>query len=288
MEDLFEIKCPDCGGAMRSDQKSASYVCPFCGSSTPWTEENYYRALPVRFRHRPVQRIDGLVKLGHVDVMTEVPARRAGVLGRDCRLCSVGEKLARWDPATAAALAGSFRVSLPCPFCGAEITGDSTQNVFECGFCGGKLGAAEALRPGAYRKEFVMGVGAQNVPGRAIPFSVTPAQARSAADALARAHPADFAGQDPGRRIAETMEAVFIPFSLADLSVKALVRSDRGEFTVYQEIADWPARTPRCTTSTCWTGWIRGTSAGSSPSTPRWRKGCSASPRRRTTSPART
>jgi len=240
MDDFKAIRCAGCGGAMYSDQKTAGYRCPYCGASVPWSEENYYRPLPVSFTHKPVPVVDGLLKLGHVDIMTSVERHDQGPLSRLCRLCSVEETLARWDTATAAAFAGSVQVSFRCPSCGAEVTGSSTQSIFECAYCGGKTGAREALKPGAYKREYIMGVGAENVPGRAIPFSVSPPEAKNAARALVRAWPGDFAGQDMEQRIDRTMEAVYIPFGVADLSLKLEVGSNRGEFTCYQEIIDWP------------------------------------------------
>jgi len=47
------------------------------------------------------------------------------------------------------------------------------------------------------------------------------------------------------QRIAQNMTAVYLPFSLADLSLKVNVKCDKGEFMTYQEIVDWacPATT---------------------------------------------
>ena len=239
METFKVIKCPNCGGAMYSDQKTASYQCPYCNFSLPWSEENYYRALPLEFRHKPVEQVEGLLKLGLVDVMTPAVFHDEGVLQRNYRLKTVDEKLALWDTATTQAFAGIFQVKFTCPFCGGTITGDSNQNIYTCQFCGNKLGAEEALRPGAYQKEFIMGVGAERVPASAIPFLLQPEEAQSAALALIHAYPEDFAGQDLEKRIRETMTAVYVPFFLADLSLKTQVDSDLGEFQSYQEIINW-------------------------------------------------
>ena len=84
-----------------------------------------------------------------------------------------------------------------------------------------------------------MGVGAENVPEKAIPFSVTMTQAQNAARVLAQQFPQEFAGQDIERRIRTEMTAVYIPFSLADLSVKMSTHSNRGDFEAYEEIVNW-------------------------------------------------
>ena len=89
MEKFLAIKCSSCSGAMYSDQKTASYICPFCGASAPWTEENFYRELPITFRHKPVERIDGLIKLGQVEVMSSVDPHDERLLSQRYRLNSV-------------------------------------------------------------------------------------------------------------------------------------------------------------------------------------------------------
>ena len=95
------------------------------------------------------------------------------------------------------------------------------------------------MRPGAYRRAFIMGVGAENVPEKAIPFAVTPVQAQNAVRVLAQQFPREFAHQDIERRIRTEMTAVYIPFSLADLSVKMVIHSKRGNFEAYEEIVNW-------------------------------------------------
>lgn len=239
METMKAIQCINCGGVMYPDQKHSSYTCPFCGSSVPWCDDNYYRPLPLQFRHKPVQQVDGLIKLGHVEINDHLHFHNEGVLSRRYRLNSVADKLDVWDSTTTTAFAGIEQVRFNCPFCNVEVIGNSNQSIFECKACGNKLGVREALRPGAYRKEFIMGVGAENVPPRAIPFKVTPEQARHCAAYLVRSNLQHFEGQDMERRIAETMRAVYIPFTLADLSLKISVDSNIGTFELYQEIVNW-------------------------------------------------
>ena len=236
---VSSIQCCSCGGAMYSDQRSVSYVCAFCGGAVPWTEGQVFGASPLTFRHRPVQRVDGLIKLGHVEVMTAVDPHDERVLSQKYRLHSIADKLALWDDATVAAFAGVTRYTFACPFCGGEFGGASTQHFFTCDYCGNTFEDEELVRPGGYRKEFIMGVGAENVPAKAIPFAVTKAEAQNAARVLAQAYPQECAEQDIERRIRTEMTAVYIPFSLADLSVKMSVDSERGNFEAYAEIVNW-------------------------------------------------
>ena len=168
-EEVRAIQCRSCGGAMYSDQKAAAYVCAFCGTSVPWTNEQVFWTSPITFRHKPVQIVDGAMKLGHVEVMTEVDPHDARVLSQKYRQNSVAGKLALWDDTTTEAFAGVCQLTFVCPFCGGEFTGESTQHFFTCGYCNNTFEDEELVRPGGYRREFIMGVGAENVPERAIP-----------------------------------------------------------------------------------------------------------------------
>ena len=224
---------------MYSDQKTASYVCAFCGSSVPWREEAEFWVSPITFRHKPVQVIDGAMKLGHVEVMSAVDPHDARVLSQKYRQNSIADKLALWDDTTVAAFTGVTQLTFVCPFCGGEFTGESTQHFFTCSYCNNTFEDEQLVRPGGYRREFIMGVGAENVPTRAIPFVITMTQAQNAARMLAQQFPQEFANQDIERRIRTEMTAVYIPFSLADLSVKMAVRSERGDFEAYEEIVNW-------------------------------------------------
>ena len=238
-EEVRAIQCRSCGGAMYSDQKTASYVCAFCGSSVPWREEAEFWASPITFRHKPVQVIDGAMKLGHVEVMSAVDPHDARVLSQKYRQNSIADKLALWDDTTVAAFTGVTQLTFVCPFCGGEFTGESTQHFFTCSYCNNTFEDEQLVRPGGYRREFIMGVGAENVPTRAIPFVITMTQAQNAARMLAQQFPQEFANQDIERRIRTEMTAVYIPFSLADLSIKMAVCSERGDFEAYEEIVNW-------------------------------------------------
>ena len=238
-EEVRAIQCRSCGGAMYSDQKTASYVCAFCGSSVPWREEAEFWASPITFRHKPVQVIDGAMKLGHVEVMSAVDPHDARVLSQKYRQNSIADKLALWDDTTVAAFTGVTQLTFVCPFCGGEFTGESTQHFFTCSYCNNTFEDEQLVRPGGYRREFIMGVGAENVPTRAIPFVITMTQAQNAARMLAQQFPQEFANQNIERRIRTEMTAVYIPFSLADLSIKMAVCSERGDFEAYEEIVNW-------------------------------------------------
>ena len=111
--------------------------------------------------------IAGAMKLGHVEVMTEVDPHDERVLSQKYRQNSIAGKLALWDETTTAAFAGVCRLTFVCPFCGGEFTGESTQHFFTCSYCSNTFEGEELVRPGGYRREFIMG-------GRSLPFVQQP------------------------------------------------------------------------------------------------------------------
>ena len=66
MEEMFAIKCQNCGGPMYSHQATRSFDCAYCGTSVPWEAGGQQPADTVGIRHQPIQMVDGLMKLTHV------------------------------------------------------------------------------------------------------------------------------------------------------------------------------------------------------------------------------
>lgn len=231
MENTFlTIQCKNCGGVMSPNQRTRSFQCAYCGANRPWPAEGFMN-LPVQYRHKPAARVDGLIKLGHVEIMA------APQMPMFDDPLGTAETLRRWDPRTAAALAGAWKVRFSCPACGGEVQGLSAQNIFQCEYCGNKISAEDALHPGAYSRELVMGIGAESVPDQAVPYLLTLENAHTVLRGLCTAYP-DLLGA-AAEQLKKELTAIYIPFSLADLSVKARVQCNRGSGLVYQETIDW-------------------------------------------------
>lgn len=160
MEEMFAIKCQNCGGPMYSHQATRSFDCAYCGTSVPWEAGGQQPADTVGIRHQPIQMVDGLMKLTHVSQLE--PAKDADWYYFEpyWRNSSLLEWLFQEDRGTAEELEQATHVSIPCPFCGAAFEGESTQSVFECPSCGNKIGAGDLLKPGKFSKRLTMGTGA--------------------------------------------------------------------------------------------------------------------------------
>ena len=58
---------------MYSDAASTSFICSFCGSKEPWPNSENILDSEIKYRHKPVEVVNGLVKLGHVYFMEPLP-----------------------------------------------------------------------------------------------------------------------------------------------------------------------------------------------------------------------
>ena len=164
MEEMFAIKCQNCGGPMYSHQATRSFDCAYCGTSVPWEAGGQQPADTVGIRHQPIQMVDGLMKLTHVSQLE--PAKDADWYYFEpyWRNSSLLEWLFWEDRGTAEELEQATHVSIPCPFCGAAFEGESTQSVFEClraaiksarAICSSQVSSASASRWEPVRNTFL-------------------------------------------------------------------------------------------------------------------------------------
>lgn len=122
------LRCKNCGGAMAPDQGKSAYVCPYCASVSPFTEENYYKHPPIRYRHRARQIEGGKFSVLHTQPLVRVENGEIGWLRRANRLMTIDEKLEAWG--AIAEYADIAEVFFACCNCGGEVTGEEIQNMF--------------------------------------------------------------------------------------------------------------------------------------------------------------
>ena len=242
-QDTTAIKCRQCGSPSYFDQKSEGFICPYCGSFTAWASADYRYTLDMIFRHRPIPLVDGLIKLTHVGIgETAVRDLRSSDEMMQ-RTSSLGDLLYQLDKGTFEKWDKREERSFDCPYCGSEITGFSTQSVFTCAYCGNKIMLSEVFESGEYGENLVFGYD-PNMYDLALPFKVTKTQAIEQMLRLVAENRSDFAGQDIEKRIRSDLQAIYLPYWVEDMSVKATVDTERGRFTFYQDRINW-AR-PQC------------------------------------------
>lgn len=241
MDEMFAIKCQNCGGPMYSHQAKRSFECAYCETVIPWQADAGEPKSALGIRHTPLTVVDGLLKLTHVSQLERPEDPDWYFFNAHWRNQSVLEHLLWEDRGTAQEFQEATRVSIPCPFCGASFEGSSTQRVFECPSCGNMIGVADLLKPGTFSKRLTMGVGAEYVPKQGVPCEISPQQARANALQLVRQYPEALAGHDVEDAIQNDMMLFYFPMALADLRMMASFpgKGLSKETLVYYEVLDW-------------------------------------------------
>lgn len=229
-DECCAIQCEKCGGTMYSDAASTSFICSFCGSKEPWPNSENILDSEIKYRHKPVEVVNGLVKLGHVYFMEPLPE----MLKNNTQ--SIEDKLGVFSALSTKVYEESHTIKLPCPLCGADVTGESTQTIFTCEYCGHRL-TQEELKAGGYNKDQLIGAGSRSYPSIALPFKLTKEQAFGRAQLLMKRNPMSFKGAE--KAIKEKFTAFYTPYTLADLRVKAQISSNKGDCEIYQEVLNW-------------------------------------------------
>ena len=242
MKNVQAVKCRKCGAPSYADQAMEGFFCPYCGDLTPWAQTRAHYTPDIVFRHRPIPVIDGLLKLTHVGLPEKTPEDLRLERETAERVRDLKEKLSELDAAAFKAWNAQEIIEISCKYCGAAMTGSSVQNIVECRFCGNKIMDAETFADGVYRKE-IFGYD-NNMYNKAVPFSVSRKEAKEKILQLAEEHPEDFMGQVTKERIDTDLQALFLPYRLEDVSLKATVQTERGRVTFYHDRINWAV--PRC------------------------------------------
>lgn len=93
MDEMFAIKCQNCGGPMYSHQAKRSFECAYCGAVIPWQADAGEPKSALGIRHTPLTVVDGLLKLTHVSQLErpEDPdwffSIRTGAISRSWNIC---------------------------------------------------------------------------------------------------------------------------------------------------------------------------------------------------------
>ena len=129
MDEMFAIKCQNCGGPMYSHQAKRSFECAYCETVIPWQADAGEPKSALGIRHTPLTVVDGLLKLTHVSQLERPEDPDWYFFNSYWRNQSVLEHLLWEDRGTAQEFQEATHVSIPCPFCGASFEGESTQRV---------------------------------------------------------------------------------------------------------------------------------------------------------------
>ena len=174
---LQAIKCKNCGGAAFSDMKKEGFYCPYCHTLVSWNDDGKRLSKGIRYRHIPTGiGSNGGIKLemakGGKPVKNIFNHKEARA-----RIPCISTKIAKYDPKTFAAWSDSETITISCPDCASQLYIKSTQNIFECHYCGNKHVRASSLKGKQYDKNLIIGDSCTYLPPDAIPFHVSRQQA---------------------------------------------------------------------------------------------------------------
>ena len=238
-EKLILLRCSNCGGAMRPDQGAGSYMCDYCGSKVPLTENNYFKVRLPKYRHRQYENLPGKLNIMHVMPSMEVACfPESNWLKREKRFRSIDKTLSLLTPHDAG-YATVPQISFTCPNCGGEVEGQEIQNMFTCGYCSNQIAKADVLKTGAYNKKYIMGVGAKNIPYDAIPFSITKENAARHILNLIDSDTRLSNIAELKTHVSKSIQANYAPFTVNDLTALGMVKSFLSERYYYQERINW-------------------------------------------------
>ena len=237
MASVQVIRCRKCGAPSYADQTRRVFFCPYCWEDTPWVKPRTLSAPDIRFRHCPVLVIDGLLKLTHVGLPEKPPEDMQPEREMTERVRDTAEKLSETGANAVQEWNISDTAEISCRNCGTVMTCSSGQHIFVCKFCGRRLMNSEALADAVYREEF-FGYDYKMF-GRVMPFSVSREEAKARILLLAEEFPEDFSGQNIKERIDSDLQALYLPYRLEDISLKATTETERGRFTFYHDRINW-------------------------------------------------
>ena len=237
MATVQAVKCKKCGAPSYADQAREGFFCPYCGDYIPWAITRAHFTPDIVFRHRPVPIVDGFLKLTHVGLPEREPDDLWFSDEMAERVRDMDVKLAELDSTAFQLWNAREMITVACKHCGAAMTGSSTQNIFECAYCNSKIMDAEAFASGVYRKE-IFGY-ADNMYNKAVPFAVSKKEAKRQILSLIEDYPHDFKGQEIEKRIDDELKALYLPYRLEDVSLKATVETEKGSFTFYHDRMNW-------------------------------------------------
>lgn len=241
------LKCSRCGGAMVPDQKSHSYFCPFCRNTSEFSDDNFYKQPPIKYRHREKEIKGKAFSVLHTVPLTKAHHENVGWLRKSNRLLDIDSKLEKinYNNSGETGYATAEEVTFLCPNCNGIVTGEVSQNFFDCPHCRNKI-AKESINHESYNIRHILGrVGIKNIPGKALPFAISKQEASSSLINFIHNNSLPFDISALDSYISEAIQANYLPFSLIDTCIQANVsKFPFYKETYYQEFINWSC--PEC------------------------------------------
>lgn len=227
------MKCVSCGATVYFDMELGGFLCEHCGNMIPWDSPVHFNPRPLSIKY--IYTDDSIPAIGDkisIDsgfgiIMNDLPdTSKWRTINLDSIIADNDiEAFSQWKDAEGLAFS--------CRNCGSEISGYSTQTIFECEFCGNKATSKDVISSGSYTKELIVGMNNSRKTPRAIPFRVSEENAKKAIIDLVNAYPNCFANNDIIRPLKD-LTKVYVPVYLTEVVFVAKAQTEKGEIRFYQ------------------------------------------------------
>ncbi len=235
------LACENCGAPMYPDMKLGGFRCLYCDNFHPFAVTFEDFAPPVKFRHKPVEIVDDMLKLGHVAIEDKDALDPPPQDERTRRLLAPDLKILSRDAEAYHAIHDQRCYELTCPHCGQHLRVLLAEGIFTCPYCNNKFGEQEQIATGKYDERLVIGR-KLNLYSSCLPFALPREAALRKVQELARYFAEDLHNmqtEDLTRQAEKELIATYIPVQLADLRWKMQAECEQGTFWYYQECLDW-------------------------------------------------
>ena len=126
------LACKDCGAPMYPDMTKGGMSCSYCGHFVPFAPTDEDFVPPMTFRHKPLEIVDGCLKLGHVAIMDKDALKPPPSVERRIRRTQLDEKIREYDASALDAINDEAYIEMNCPHCGKQLAPRLTDNIFTC------------------------------------------------------------------------------------------------------------------------------------------------------------
>ena len=239
MDQFGMIKCNTCAAPMYPDFEKGGFSCKYCGSFVSWGDEFPAGRSHFAPLHVPPIMLDGAYDISSFcSSIREIDRPKVdeehSTYGYSDKPISEQERAydatawKKWDNREV--------ISTLCANCGADMNGLSTQNLFDCKYCGSTI-TVEALMGSSFEKEHI--VGNNVIPAFAVPFRLSLDEARASILRLLEENPKELGKHHVAERLKD-LKPVYLPYEVSDIHSLTKVDTHKGILFLFQERINHP------------------------------------------------
>lgn len=231
------VKCNTCAAPMYADFAKGGFLCQYCGTFYSWGDtlpEGQSHFAP---QHERPKMVDGCFDISDFcpsvrEIDRKMPEQK--YTNFDYWQMTTLQKERVYDATAYEKWENRELITTQCPNCTAPISGFSTQNLFECKYCGSTM-PMDFLVGKEVEKELI--VGNDEIPAFALPFQYTHDEAKASIIKLLDENQDAFKKDDVMQRL-ENLQTLFLPYEISDVNSFLKLDNDCGIIFFFQEIVN--------------------------------------------------